>query len=214
MPALQPSNTDSESMRKIPRVGITGGIGSGKSTVCRIFHQAFGIPIYYADIEAKGLLNTDPNLRAGIEAIFGPEAYTDSGLYNRTFVAKIAFSAPDKLAALNALVHPAVEIHSRLWHEKQAAHGAAYTLKEAALLVESKAYLQLDFMMVVTAAEAIRIQRVMDRDGLSAGEVQARLRGQLPEAEKVNLADFVIVNDGSRLLLPQVWEAHQAIMHL
>ncbi len=214
MPAVQTRPVSNGLLPQIPRVGITGGIGSGKSTICRIFHKAFGIPIYYADFEAKALLNTDPVLRAGIEAIFGPEAYTDTGEYNRAFVAKRAFSDPEKLTALNALVHPAVENHSRQWHEKQANQGALYTLKEAALLVESKAYLHLDFMIVVAADEAIRIQRVVARDGLSIPEVQARIKGQLPEEEKLKLADFVIINDGSRLLLPQIWEAHQKILGL
>lgn len=195
----------------IPRVGITGGIGSGKSTICRIFHEAFGIPIFNADHWAKELLNSDPVLRKGIVKIFGPEAYTSAGEYNRPFVAKTAFSAPEKLAALNALVHPEVELKSIEWHEKQAELGYPYTLKEAALLVESGGHLHLDFLIVVTAPEALRIQRVMDRDGLSSAQIQARMRGQLPEAEKVKLADFVIINDGSRMLLPQIWAIHHKI---
>jgi len=194
------------------RVGITGGIGSGKSTVCRIFHEALGIPIFYADIWAKKLLNFDPDLRKDIINIFGQEAYTPEGEYNRPFVAKSAFSEPAKLAALNALVHPAVEAESLEWHEHQAELGYPYTLKEAALLVESGSHVYLDFMIVVTAPETLRIQRVMDRDRLTAEQVRARMRGQLPEAEKLKLADFIIVNDGSEMLLPQVWEVHQAIL--
>ena len=196
-----------------PRVGITGGIGSGKSTVCRIFHEALGIPIFYADIWAKKLLNFDPELRKGVTDIFGPQAYTPNDEYDRAFVAQIAFSDASKLAALNALVHPAVERESREWHDHQVELGFPYTLKEAALMVESGSHLKLDFMIVVIAPEALRIQRVVQRDKITEAQVEARIRGQLSEAEKVKLADFVIVNDGSQMLLPQVWEIHQAILH-
>ncbi|MFM9949120.1 MAG: dephospho-CoA kinase [Saprospiraceae bacterium] len=194
------------------RVGVTGGIGSGKSTVCRIFHEALGIPIFYADIWAKKLINYDPALRKGIIDLFGSEAYTPDGAYNRPYVAKIAFADPAKLAALNALVHPAVEAESLDWHQHQTELGCPYTLKEAALLVESGGYKHLDFMIVVTAPEALRIQRVMDRDRLTEEEVRARMRGQLPEEDKLKLADFILINDGLQMLLPQVWEIHQAIL--
>ncbi len=194
------------------RVGITGGIGSGKSTVCRIFQEALGIPIFYADIWAKKLINYDPDLRKGIIDLFGAEAYTPDGAYNRPFVAKIAFADSAKLAALNALVHPAVETESLDWHQHQAELGCPYTLKEAALLVESGGYKHLDFMIVVTAPEALRMQRVMDRDRLTEEEVRARMRGQLPEEATLKLADFILINDGSQMLLPQVWEIHQAIL--
>lgn len=196
---------------KIPRVGITGGIGSGKSTVCRIFHEVLGVPIFYADIWAKKLIQFDPELRAGIIDLFGPGAYLENGDYNRPYVANIAFSDSAKLAALNALVHPAVEAESLDWHQRQSELGAPYTIKEAALLVESGGYRHLDFLIVVTAPEDLRIQRVIERDGITEEQVRARMRGQLPETDKLNLADFVIVNDGMELLLPQVWAVHQEI---
>lgn len=210
MENIEPST--SKAPHSVPRVGITGGIGSGKSTVCRIFHEALGIPIFYADIWAKKLLNYDPELRKSVVAIFGPEAYTEDESYNRAFVAQEAFADPAKLAALNALVHPAVEAESREWHNHQVELGFPYTLKEAALMVESGSHLHLDYMIVVIAPEALRIQRVVDRDKLTEEQVKARIRGQLPEAEKVKLADFVLVNDGSELLLPQIWAVHQAIL--
>lgn len=196
------------------RVGITGGIGSGKSTVCRIFQEAFGIPVFDADYWAKALIVQDPALRAGIVRLFGKEAYTETGAYNRSYVAQIVFSDSSKLAALNALVHPAVEAESLLWHQDLVGQGHPYTLKEAALLVESGAHKHLDFLIVVSAPDAVRIQRVMERDGVSEEQVKARMRGQLPEADKRALADFVILNDGVQLLLPQVWAAHQQIMAL
>lgn len=197
----------------IPRVGVTGGIGSGKTTVCRIFHEGLGIPVFNADEWAKKLIATDPLLRAGIMQIFGPEAYLEEA-YNRAYVAKIAFSEPEKLAALNALVHPAVEIASRTWHAEQAQTGAPYTVKEAALMIESGSHIHLNYLIVVTAPEAVRLARVQARDGLSEAQIWARMRKQLPENEKVALADKVIENDGKQLLLPQIWAVHRAILAL
>ena len=193
------------------RVGITGGMGSGKTTVCRIF-EALGIPVYDADQRAKWLIQHDGDLKQGIVAIFGAEAYLPDGQYNRAWVAQIAFAQPDKLAALNALVHPAVERDSRDWHRQQADGGAPYTLREAALLIESGNHRWLDALIVVTAPEALRLQRVMQRDGLSAEQVQARLANQLPEADKVGLADYVVANDGQQLLLPQVLAIHPQLL--
>jgi dephospho-CoA kinase len=193
------------------RAGITGGIGSGKTTVCRIF-AALGVPVYDADTEAKKLMNTDVDLISGITALFGPESYTAEGVYNRPFVGGIVFADPEKLAALNALVHPAVEAHSRRWHVAQMAAGHHYTLKEAALLVESGSYKHLDVLMVVTAPEALRIRRVVARDGTNEAAVRARMRNQLPEEAKLALADYVIHNDGEQMLVPQVWHIHQSIL--
>lgn len=192
------------------RVGITGGIGSGKTTVCRMY-EALGIPVYYADDWAKWLIANDAALKKGIVEIFGPQAYTPEGDYNRPFVAGVVFADKEKLAALNALVHPAVERHSRQWHEEQSASGGAYTLKEAALLIESGGHKFIDYLIVVTAPEALRVQRVVQRDGISEDQVRARMTNQLPEAEKVKLADFVIVNDGVQMLIPQVWRIHRTL---
>ena len=194
-----------------PRVGITGGIGSGKTTVCQIF-ESLGIPVYYADEWAKWLINNEEEVKKGVLEIFGTEAYTPKGEYNRLFVAKIVFANKEKLAALNALVHPAVEIHSRAWHHKQAAAGAPYTLKEAALMIESGSHQFLDYLIVMTAPEALRIRRVMQRDGVTEEQVRVRMKNQMPEVEKVKLADFVIVNDGQQMLIPQVWQIHQLIL--
>ncbi len=192
------------------RVGITGGIGSGKTTVCRIF-EALGVPVYDADYWAKWLIANDPEVRMALVALFGPEAYLPDGAYNRAFVAGIVFNNAEKLAALNAAVHPAVEQHSRAWHDRQALVGHPYTLREAALLVESGGYLLLDALIVVTAPEEIRVQRVMARDGIEAAAVRARIRNQMPEAEKIALANYLIVNDGQHLLIPQVWAVHRKL---
>jgi dephospho-CoA kinase len=203
------TNTSSPGIPAL-RVGITGGIGSGKTTVCRIF-EALGVPVYDADFWAKWLIANDPDVRMAIIALFGPEAYLPDGAYNRAFVAGIVFNNPEKLAALNAAVHPAVELHSRAWHDQQALVGHPYTLKEAALLVESGGYLFLDALIVVTAPEEIRVQRVMARDGIEAAAVRARIRNQMPEAEKIALANYLIVNDGQHLLIPQVWAVHRKL---
>ncbi|MBN8683696.1 MAG: dephospho-CoA kinase [Chitinophagales bacterium] len=193
------------------RVGITGNIGSGKTTVCRMF-EALGIPVYYADDAAKWLSANDPDVKAAIIGLLGPEAYTPEGAYNRAYVAQIVFANKEKLAGLNAILHPAVEQHSQDWHEQQlAALAPPYTLKEAALMIESGSYRHLDQLIVVTAPETLRLTRVVTRDGADAASVQARMQRQLAEEEKVQLADFIIVNDGSRLLTPQVWAIHQAL---
>ncbi|MEO6760273.1 MAG: dephospho-CoA kinase [Saprospiraceae bacterium] len=203
--------TDPTSKSSCLRIGITGGMGSGKTTVCRIF-ESLGIPVYDADQRAKWLIQNDADLHRGIESIFGKEAYLSDGAYNRPWVAKLAFAQPEKLSALNALIHPAVEMDSRDWHEQQAAAGFPYTLREAALMIESGNHRWLDVLIVVTAPEWLRVERVKQRDGLSQAQIQARLANQLPEAEKIRLADYLIANDGERLLVPQVLAIHQQII--
>ena len=192
------------------QVGITGNMGSGKSTVCTIF-ASLGIPIYDADTRAKWLMTNNLPLRVELIKLLGEAVYDEAGHLNRQWVAQQVFNNPEKLNQLNALVHPAVAVDARLWHEAQ---NSRYTLREAALLVESGSYKQLDQLVVVTAPEDLRIQRVMQRDGLSATEVRARLTKQLPETEKVKLANFVIVNDGEQLLSKQVLAIHQALLQL
>ncbi len=194
------------------RVGVTGGIGSGKSTVCRMM-ETLGIPVYDADTWAKWLIEHDEQTKKGVIAIFGPEAYDNAGIYQRKWISGIVFQDAEKLQALNALVHPAVERHSTAWHEEQARLGMPYTVKEAALMIESGSYRHLDFMIVVTAPEHLRVQRVVQRDHLTEAQVLARISKQMPEAEKVKLADFVIYNDEQQMLIPQVWEAHKTILN-
>ncbi|RMF24535.1 MAG: dephospho-CoA kinase [Bacteroidetes bacterium] len=195
------------------KVGITGGIGSGKTTVCRIF-ELLGVPVYYADERAKWLMTHDPELRHRIRERFGTEAYLPDGTLNRAFLAKQVFHDPEKLRGLNALVHPAVHADAARWHLEQSRKGASYTLREAALLFESGSYRHLDRMIVVTAPEELRIRRVMQRDGVSREAVRARMRHQWPEAEKAARADFLIQNDGEHLLLPQVLRVHRDLLNL
>lgn len=193
------------------KVGITGGIGSGKSTVCRIFEN-FSVPVYYADERAKWLMVNDPALVAAIRDTFGGEAYLPDGTLNRAYLASVVFGDSEKLARLNALVHPAVWRDGERWNAKHS--GVPYTLKEAALLFESSGHQLLDRVITVYAPTELRIKRVMRRDGVSRSDVEARMRRQMPDEEKVKRADFVIYNDGSRLLIPQVWVIHQRLLNL
>lgn len=190
------------------KVGITGGIGSGKTTVCKIF-EALGIPVYYADDRAKSLMQTVPELITAIKNLFGSEAYDPDGSLNRQYIASIAFNDPDKLQKLNRLVHPVVLKDGLSWHFSQS--NVPYTIKEAALLIESGSYRQLDKLIVVTAPVEIRIRRVMVRDKVSENAVLERIHHQMPEEEKTKLADFVIVNDGTRSIVRQVWQIHRKL---
>lgn len=190
------------------KVGITGGIGSGKSTVCTIF-EVLGIPVYDADQRAKELINNDKVIRKKIIQLLGEAAYNDQG-YNREYVAANVFNNPEKLQMLNAIVHPAVGLDAAKWFAKQ---HAPYALQEAALLVENGSYKLLDYLISVTAPEEIRVQRVMSRDGVSREQVQQRMKNQLPQAEKDKVADFIIDNSGSTSLINQVINVHlQLIM--
>ena len=183
------------------KIGLTGGIGSGKSTVCEIF-QLFGIPVYNSDDRAKFLMNSEPNLISNIQANFGEEAYLD-GKLNREYLASKVFHDEEALAQLNALVHPAVGRDFDHWASEQ---DSEILIKEAAILIESGAYKQCDKIAVVTCPVDTRVERVMKRDGVTAEEVQARISKQLSDEERLYHADFVIDNSGEKLIIPQVQE--------
>ncbi|MEZ5058949.1 MAG: dephospho-CoA kinase [Saprospiraceae bacterium] len=189
-------------------VGITGGIGSGKTTVCKIFEK-LGIPVYYADARAKYLMTNSPEIVDTVKKIFGKESFDESGNLNRTHIAKLAFSNPDLLSQLNQTVHPAVHADGKSWHEAQ--KDVPYTLNEAALMVESGGHKRMNKLIVVVAPEDLRIERVMKRDGVDEKAVRARMDNQLPQEEKEKLADFIINNDGSESLILQVWKIHAAL---
>jgi dephospho-CoA kinase len=186
------------------RVGITGGIGSGKSTVSRIF-EVLGIPVYYADAAARRLMNGDASLREAIVQEFGSEAYQGYEL-NRAFIANVVFNNPEKLARLNAITHPATIRDAEIWMQQQKAR---YVLKEAALIFESGSAAGLDYVIGVFAPEALRIQRVMQRDGISREQVKQRMDRQIEETVKMKLCDFVIRNDEQEMLIPQVLKLHE-----
>jgi dephospho-CoA kinase len=186
------------------RIGITGGIGSGKSVVARVF-AALGVPVYDSDSRAKLVMATDLVLRAQLQEAFGSEAYDAAGQLNRPYLARVAFNDAAQLARLNALVHPRVGEDFAAWSATQAAAGQPYILKEAALLYESGAYKGLDAIITVFAPAEVRAARVLRRDShRSAADVQAIMSKQLSEEEKLARAEHVVYNDDSQLVLPQV----------
>ncbi len=188
------------------KIGLTGGIGSGKSTVAAIF-ELLGVPVYYADLRAKELMNSNEALKASIQKAFGPSSYTE-GKLNRSFLAESVFGHPEKLALLNSLVHPVTIADAQEWMKNQT---SAYTLKEAALLFESSAAKGLDAVIGVSAPKEIRMSRVMKRDHSSYDEVIKRIDGQMDEATKISLCQYVIYNDEQSLLIPQVIGIHEML---
>ncbi len=189
-------------------VGVTGGIGSGKTTVCKIFEQ-LDIPVYYADAEAKRLMSHNQELKSQVKSILGKEAYHRNGRLNRNYVASIVFSDKEKLAQLNNIVHPAVRKDAVKWSNSQK---SKYTLQEAALLVENGSYKQLDYLIVVTAPVEMRIKRVLKRDNSNFDEVKRRIDNQLPEKEKKKVADFIIDNSGEASLIHQILKIHRTLL--
>src|SRR5690606_22490587 len=184
------------------KVGVTGGIGSGKSVVCRVFHT-LGIPVFDADREAKRLMATDRGLIDAIRSEFGDAAYLDDGTINRSYLAGQVFGDPQRLDVLNGLVHPVAIRAGEEWARNQ---DGPYSIKEAALLFESGSFKWNDYTILVTAPEAVRIARVVQRDGVTPEQVRARMQRQWPDAEKARLADRTILNDGSHAIIPQVLE--------
>lgn len=190
-------------------VGITGGIGSGKSTVARIF-SILGIPIYYADDRAKWLMANDPDLKKQIQVNFGNESYSEEGVLNRAFLASKVFSDEEKVKTINGLVHPAVRADFETWAYAQK---SPYVLKEAALLFETGSYKDLDKVINVSSPIRIRISRVLMRDPhRNEKQVNDIIDKQLPDEEKNKLADFVIKNTDNKMLIPQVLEIHKQLM--
>lgn len=189
------------------KIGITGGIGSGKSIVAKVFEH-LDIPVYNADTAAKSLMEKDPALRASITELFGPEAYLN-GTLNRSFISSLVFKDSRLLAALNALVHPATIQYGKEWMNRQS---APYVIKEAALIFESGTQAELDYVIGVYAPQALRIHRVMQRDTVTREQVMQRMANQLDESLKMKLCDVVVVNDDQQLVLPQVLALHEKFL--
>lgn len=192
------------------KVGLTGGIGSGKSTIAAIF-ETLGIPVSYADDEAKRLMNEDAALRAAITREFGAEAYANGNL-NRKYLAGQVFNDNVKLEKLNNLVHPATILAGAKWMQEQAALGHPYAIREAALIFESHSAAHLDFIIGVYAPETLRIHRTMQRDNTSREAVQQRMRNQIDEDIKMRLCDAVVRNDDQEAVLPQVLSLHERLL--
>ena len=187
------------------RVGITGGIGSGKTTVCSIFEK-LGIPVYYADSRAKELVNTNSELQNKISNAFGQNSFIE-GAYNRAFIASIVFSDKKKLELLNSIIHPFVlndwEVFCQL--HKQ----SPYVIKEAAIMLETESKNSVDHILLVHAPLETRIKRIQERDKVSENEIKARIESQMPDEEKIKMADSIIYNDQTHSLIEQVLDLHQ-----
>jgi dephospho-CoA kinase len=193
------------------KLGVTGGIGSGKSLVCRVF-ALLGIPVYDSDSRAKWVMQHLSELQQELRNAFGPKAFdATTGLLNRSYLAQVVFQNPEQLAVLNGLVHPRVKQDFIDWAAAQTK--APYLIKEAALMYETEAHKQVDKMVLVTAPEALRITRTLRRDShRTAQDIQAIMAKQLTDEEKIKRVDFVIRNDEQQLVIPQVIAIHYQLL--
>ncbi|UXP33805.1 dephospho-CoA kinase [Reichenbachiella agarivorans] len=190
------------------KIGVTGGIGSGKSTVCEIF-RSLGIPTYDADTRAKALMNENPLIKTQIIAAFGEEAYQD-GVLNRAYLADQVFTKGENTQVLNSIVHPAVGKDFEAWASEQ---NSPYVIKEAALLIESGSYQSLDALINVTSPMEIRIARIKKRDSFrSEEEIKGIINKQLSDEERNRIADYILHNDEQQLLIPQVLALHEKFL--
>ena len=189
------------------RVGLTGGIGSGKSLIARIL-RILEVPVLEADAEAKTLMENDPGLIASIKERFGDHIYS-GGKLDRKMLASVVFKDPAALKELNALVHPVVRKAFSHWADRQ---NASYVVMEAAILAETGGHSNFDRIIVVSAPEELRIQRVMKRDGVEEESVRSRLKNQATEEQRLAIADHVITNDEKQLVIPQVLSIHKELL--
>ncbi|WP_448698455.1 dephospho-CoA kinase [Mucilaginibacter sp. AW1-3] len=193
------------------KIGITGGIGSGKSTISKVF-EVLGIPVFYADDAAKQVMTTDPILIDALKQTFGKQAYFDDGSLNRKHIAGIVFNNTGELAKLNAITHPAVFRAFDQWLTE--VKDVPYVMKEAALMFESGSAKLCDKNILVYAPLQMRIDRVVKRDGLSREEVESRNARQFTDEQKLKLADYVITNDDTQLVIPQVLALHRQFLEM
>lgn len=176
------------------KVGITGGIGSGKSMICQLLEEK-GFPIFYSDDESKKLVQTHPEIKKELIALLGQNVYVNNQL-NKTFLAAQLFNDDHIREKVNQIIHPVVRKTFATWAENQT---SPIVFNEAAILIETGTYKTLDFTVLVVAPKEVKIQRVMERDGVSEAEVEARMNKQWSDEQKIPLADFIIHNDGSAL---------------
>lgn len=191
------------------KIGITGGIGSGKSTVCKVF-ELLDVPVYYADEEAKKLLDNDVEVKDKILQQFGAEVMDEKHSIDRKKLAAIVFNNTEKLSRLNAIVHPAVANHFESWLKKH--EQSKYILKEAAILFESGAYKGVDEVITVIAPQELKIARVIKRDKSTPELVMQRIKSQLSDEEKIKRSQYVIHNDEQQLLIPQILLIHNKLL--
>ena len=191
------------------KIGLTGGIGSGKTTVAKVF-ETLGIPVYYADDATKRLMNTNKSIKDSLIKHFGKSTYTEE-ILNRKYLANIVFGDKEKLALLNSITHPITIKDAEEWMSKQR---SAYVIKEAALLFETDAANHLDYFIGVSAPIDLRIKRVINRDHVTEEEVMKRISKKMNEEEKMNRCDFIIMNNDEELVIPQIIKLHEKIMEL
>ncbi|SEI43702.1 dephospho-CoA kinase [Dyadobacter sp. SG02] len=187
-------------------IGITGGIGSGKSMVCRLF-ECLDIPVYYADSRAKWLTNHDPEIREKVVALLGAEAYDDAGQYNTRFVASAVFKNEALLKELNAIIHPVVLRDTRAWVAQHAE--VPYVVKEAAIMAKASEANAVDYVVVVEAPVELRIQRILQRDKRTEQEIRAIIERQVSDESRREIADYFVQNDDDSELIPQVLHLHE-----
>ncbi len=191
------------------KIGITGGIGSGKTTVCEIF-KLLGVPVFHADIEAKNLQNNDLQIREKLTKLFGEHIYSSDGILDRKKLAGLIFNDSTALANVNSIIHPAVRQNFLEWADNH--HDASYILYEAAVLLESGYASDFARNILVLADEKVRIERTIRRDHTSAELVKQRINNQMPDAQKIKMADFIIENNNEKLLFPQIIELNKLII--
>ena len=189
------------------KIGITGGIGSGKTYVASVF-QSLGIPIFNADIQAKKLMTSSRRLIKLVKEEFGNDIYKDSDL-NKEKLSSIVFSNSDKLQKLNSLVHPIVKEEFNNWYKKQT---SPYIIKEAAILFESNSHIGLDAVICVSAPLDLRMKRLLNRDDYSEKEIKKRIENQISQEEKEKLSDYIIINDEKELLLPKIIKIYKELL--
>jgi dephospho-CoA kinase len=188
------------------KVGITGGIGSGKTVVCQVFLK-LGAPVYFADVEAKLLSETDRGIRKDLKALLGKDIYSGRTL-DRSKMSDLVFGNRILLDGVNRIIHPKVAMHFQAWCREHARFD--YIIQESAILFESSAYLLFDKTVTVTAPEELRIQRTVSRKSMTLEKIKAIMQNQMPEHEKVARSHHVILNDGAKLILPQILKLHHA----
>jgi dephospho-CoA kinase len=192
------------------KVGITGGIGSGKSLICQVFSQ-LKVPVYYADFAAGLLSETDPEIRNGLVALLGDDIYTGRSL-NKILMAELIFNNKSLLEKVNQIIHPRVKAHFSEWCANHV--NFQYVIEESAILFESNAYLAFDKIITVTSPEDTRIQRIISRKNMSLEKILAIMKNQLPEKEIIMRSHYIIINDGTKLVIPQVLALHKSFITL
>ena len=194
-------------------IGLTGGIGSGKSTVAGLF-RTLDIPVYESDVRAKLLMNENKEVKEQILKLFGPGAYSNDQELIRSWLASKVFSDPSLLKQLNAIVHPGVYNDLKQWANEELQRAAPYLLQESAILFEEDLLSKLQAIILVVAPEATRISRVMKRDNSTEEQIRDRMKFQWPDEKKIPISDFIIYNDGERSLISQVMDIDQMIRNL